>query len=113
MRVFHGTSMKCRPSLLVRGLEAGACVTARRDLAETFAGYAVARDNLPASRGLLAVAAVDRADLAPDPNSEPGEESFRLRRQIRPRLISIALHPDAVREVRGFARASTPGLAAV
>lgn len=103
--------MKCRPSLLAHGLEAGACVTARRDLAETYAGYAVVRDGLPASRGLLAVAAVDPADLAPDPNSSPGEESFRLRRRIRPRLISIALHPEAVAEVRGFARA--PGLAAV
>lgn len=106
MRVFHGTSMKCRPSILARGLEAGACVTTRRDLAETYAGYAVARDNLPASRGLLAVDAVDPADLAPDPNSEPGEQSFRLRRRIRPRLIPIALHPESVAEVRGFATRS-------
>jgi hypothetical protein len=103
MTVFHGTSMKCRPSIIACGLEAGSCVTTRRDLAETYAGYAVVRHGLPASRGLLAVAAVDPADLAPDPNSEPGEESFRLRRRIRPRLIPIALHSDAVAEVEGFA----------
>lgn len=71
----------------------------------TYATYAVVRDNFLAARGLLAVAVVDRADLAPDPNSGPGEESFRLRGKIRPRLISIG-HPEAVREVRGFARAS-------
>lgn len=108
MIVYHGTAASERPSIVARGLDAGSCVTARRDLAEqVYCVYAAARHRSTPG-GLLVVCDVPRSELEPDPRSDPGEQSYRLRRRVFPsRLLAVAVHPKAVAEVRGFARETT------
>lgn len=109
MIVYHGTVASERSSILARGLDAGTHVTVRRDLAEeVYCVYAVARHATPAPAGLLIICDVLHSELELDPRSDPEEQSYRLRHRVFPsRLLPVVVHPEAVAEVRGFAREAT------
>jgi hypothetical protein len=86
MRVYHGTAAPHGRSIRVKGLRAGTCVTARRDLATDFyAVRTVYRGGVPEAGGLLVAADVSAADLAPAPRAAMAEErAYRLRVPIDP-----------------------------
>src|SRR5262249_46730420 len=90
MRVYHGTAMRHARSIRARGLRAGTCVTARRDLATNFyAVRTVYRGGLPAE-GLLVAADVSAAGLARPPRAARAEErAARLRIPIAPDALEL------------------------
>jgi hypothetical protein len=91
VRIYHGTTIAASRSIRTRGLRKGTCVTARRDHAINFyCTRAVNRAGVPEAGGLLVVADVPAADLAPAPRAaSPDERAFRLAVPIDPDELEL------------------------
>jgi hypothetical protein len=101
VRLYHGTTIAASRSIRAKGLRRGTCVTADRDLAVDFyALRAVYRHGVPEARGLLVVADVPAADLAPPPRAAlPDELAYRLRVPVDPddlELVPFDIDRDAL-----------------